>query len=106
MSQRLASNRPSIGSRGHFRVRWHTDRLLHVYACVLRPVLAAAAPLLSDVACAAAFFLLALSQRQVSRRGVFKGRHVTEVEGLTKRSTIVVLLVPQAKGVLVEGPSW
>jgi hypothetical protein len=75
------------------------------------PVSKAAAPLSSDVASTATVPPLALSQRHFSRCGVSESRHRTIVEGdgeggvevpVTRYPT-VVLPVPQASDVFVEG---
>jgi hypothetical protein len=76
----------------------------------LRLVLDAAAPLLSDVAGNAAFLSLALSQHHFSQQRVSKGRYVTivkgegEMEGPAVRFPSVLLPMPQARNMLVEGP--
>jgi hypothetical protein len=89
-------------------VTWRTAHLLHVSPDTFWACFVAAAPLSSDVADTAAFSPLVQSQRHVSRHGISEGRHVTivEEEGASPptRDAATVLLVPQAREALVEGP--
>ncbi|KAF7508883.1 hypothetical protein GJ744_008592 [Endocarpon pusillum] len=101
----LMLERLPIGPWGHSRVTWRTAHLLHVSPDTFWACFVAAAPLSSDVTDTVAFPPLVLSQRHVSRRGIFGDRHVTTVEERERPATrdpAMVLMVPQTREALVE----